>query len=184
MASATHGWVAMGRQEAVDFERLFVAEYAKVVAIAQHVLRDPHEAEDVAQEVFCSFSRQHPPDSSYARAWLHRAAAHAALNVLRGRRRRRQREEIDARDRERLHTAAQVSLDPEHALERLEERLEVRGALARLSDKHAAVLALRYSGLSYAEVADALGVRVGQIGTLLRRAEKAFMEEMNHETSR
>jgi len=46
-------------ERSISFERLFVAEYGRVVAIAQRVLgsSDNHEAEDVAQEVFCSFYR-------------------------------------------------------------------------------------------------------------------------------
>ena len=63
-----------------------------------------------------------------------------------------------------------------------EQRQEVRQALARLPKKSATVLALRYSGLSYAEVAAALGVKTGQVGTLLRRAETALRKEMTDAT--
>src|SRR5437660_10298140 len=94
--------VGIQRHEAADFERLFLTDDARVVAIAGQVLRDPHEAEDVAQDVFCSFYRQHPPDASFARAWLYRAAAHTALNVLRGKKRRDRREAVDAVERDRL----------------------------------------------------------------------------------
>ena len=68
--------------------------------------------------------------------------------------------------------------DPERVVESQETRRQVREALARLPRKPAAVLTLRYSGLSYAEVADALGVGVGQVGTLLRRAEAALRKEV------
>jgi len=40
------------------------------------------------------------------------------------------------------------------------------------------VLALRYSGLSYAEVAEAMGIVVGQVGTVLRRAEARLKREV------
>src|SRR4051794_39900863 len=75
---------------ATAFERLFVSEYPRVVAIAQRVLADADSAEDVAQEVFVSFHGRHRADAPYAAAWLHRAAAHTALNMLRGSRRRLQ----------------------------------------------------------------------------------------------
>ncbi|MDR0359965.1 MAG: hypothetical protein LBJ87_10965 [bacterium] len=55
--------------------------------------------------------------------------------------------------------------------------------MGRLPTKTATVLALRYSGLSYVEVAQALGVGTGQIGTLLRRAESALRKEMHDATS-
>jgi RNA polymerase sigma factor (sigma-70 family) len=63
-----------------------------------------------------------------------------------------------------------------------ESRREVRRALSRLPQRTAALLMLRYSGLSYAEVATALGMKVGNVGTLLRRAEEALRKEVNRAT--
>src|SRR4029077_864999 len=74
------------------FEALFKSEYARVAGIANRVLADPQEAEDVAQEVFISFHRLHSASAQFAPAWLHRAAAHTALNRVRGRKRRERRE--------------------------------------------------------------------------------------------
>src|ERR1700681_2163302 len=84
--------VATPRTDDESFEALFRAEYARVAGIANRVLMDQHEAEDVAQEVFADFHRLHSASAQYAPAWLHRAAAHAALNRLRGARRRQKRE--------------------------------------------------------------------------------------------
>jgi RNA polymerase sigma factor (sigma-70 family) len=159
------------------FERLFMAEYGKVVAVAHRVLADRSEAEDVAQEVFLDFHRKHRPDAGYAHAWLHRAAVHTALNRIRGRKRRERRELVDAR------TGDRSAVDPQQVVEVEEDRRLVRVALARLPAKAASVLALRYSGLSYVEVGAALDVGAGQVGTLLRRAEQALRKEMNRATS-
>jgi RNA polymerase sigma-70 factor (ECF subfamily) len=183
MASLASGWVMAREDKAARFEQLFLAEYGKVTAVAYRVLGDSHEAEDVAQEVFCSFYRQHAPDASYAPAWLSRAAVHTALNVVRGKRRRERRETQEAVERERGQVLARASLDPQQALEDAERRRDVRRALGCLSDKSAAVLALRYSGLSYSEVAAVLGVNIGQVGTLLRRAEAALRKELTRGTS-
>ena len=79
--------------------------------------------------------------------------------------------------------AVDQTIDPQNQLEIDEDRRRVRQALARLAPKPAAVLVLRASGLSYAEVAQALGVGIGQIGTLLRRAETALRKEVTHGTS-
>jgi RNA polymerase sigma-70 factor (ECF subfamily) len=159
------------------FEALFTAEYARVAGIANRVLADPHEAEDVAQEVFIDFHRLHSANAQYAAAWLHRAAAHEALNRLRGARRRQRRELAQA------NSDGDLSLDPQTILEVNEDRRLVRQALARMAPRPAAVLVLRSSGLSYAEVAQALGVGIGQIGTLLRRAEAALRKEVGRGTS-
>ena len=159
------------------FDRLFASEYGKVVAVANRVLADRAEAEDVAQEGFLDFHRRHSPDAGYASAWLHRAAVHTALNRIRGRRRRERRELADSNNRDR------TVLDPQVVVEIEEDRRQVRRALARLPRKAGSVLALRYSGLSYVEVGAALGVGANQVGTLLRRAEHALRKEMTHGTS-
>lgn len=165
--------VAPARALPAAFERLFLAEYSRVAAIAYRVLGDATEAEDVAQEVFVAFYRRHEADASYAAPWLHSAAAHAALNVARGRRRRQRRENAHAAER-----AAAIG-DPEAGAIAAEQRREVRSVLARLPARVAAILALRYSGLSYAEVAQALGISADQVGTRLRRAQEAFRKEVS-----
>jgi RNA polymerase sigma-70 factor (ECF subfamily) len=169
--------VAAVRPDDEAFEALFTAEYARVAGIANRVLADPHEAEDVAQEVFIDFHRLHSASAQYARAWLHRAAAHAALNRLRGARRRQRREVAQAAEE------STQSVDPQKQVEINEDRRRVRQALARMAPKPAAVLVLRASGLSYAEVGQALGVGTGQVGTLLRRAESALRKEVTRGSS-
>ena len=185
MVLALQGYAHMGHTTAADpFELLFLAQYARVVTIAYSIVADADEAEDVAQDVFMSFHRGHAADAPYAAAWLHRAAVHEALNHVRGKRRRGRREAADMCDRERLDAGAEQALDPQRALEADELRREVRAALGRLPIRNAAILALRYSGLSYAEVAATLGVRTNAVGTLLRRAEDAMRKELEHATSR
>ena len=156
------------------FESLFRSEYGRVVGIAHRVLADQAEAEDVAQDVFVSFYRAHPADAAYGPAWLHAAAAHAALNALRGRDRRTRRETAQAV----LPDATAPGEDPAEIVAVAETRDEVRAVLARLPERSAAMLALRYAGLSYGEIAAALDVRASSVGTLLRRAEDAFRREL------
>jgi RNA polymerase sigma factor (sigma-70 family) len=160
------------------FDRLFLEEYPKVVAIAYRVLADRQAAEDVAQEVFLKFHRSLSADSDRASGWLHSAAVHSALNVIRGDRRRTLRETAHAREQAQAEAGS-----PELVLEDAERRREVRRALSRLPRRTAALLMLRHSGLSYAEVAGALGIKVTNVGTLLRRAEEALRKEVNRATS-
>lgn len=181
MVTAAMKWTP-ARDTGPKFEELFSAEYRRVVAIARRVLESDAEAEDVAQEVFCAFYRAHPADAPFAQAWLYRAAAHTALNTIRGSKRRTRREALDAARHAPMQDSNDIHTDPEKAVIAAEQRREVQIALSRLPQKQAAVLALRYSGLSYAEVASALGVRIGQVGTLLRRAEEKLAKEMTRET--
>ncbi|MCX7668548.1 MAG: hypothetical protein N2439_00555, partial [Anaerolineae bacterium] len=63
-----------------------------------------------------------------------------------------------------------------------DERIAVRRALARLPQKQAQLLLLRYAGLSYRELADAMEMAPGSVGTLLARAEAAFEQAYRAET--
>src|SRR5256714_7505623 len=121
------------------FEQLFLQEYPKVVAIAYRVLGDRPAAEDVAQEVFMKFHRSHSPDSERASGWLHAAAVHSALNVVRGERRRALRETAHALDPVKTPVES-----PERLGEPVEQRSDVCRALSRVTPPTAALLVLRH----------------------------------------
>jgi RNA polymerase sigma factor (sigma-70 family) len=165
-----------GGFERADLDEVFRREYQRVVGVAARVLGSRDQAEDVAQEVFLSFGRSSVPAGA-ARGWLCLAAAHTALNLLRSGRRRASRE----------HTAAApdgaVVSDVAEAVVSLEERKRVRVGLARLPRKQALALVLRHSGLSYADVAAALDLSPGSVGTTVRRAESALRKELNRHAS-
>ena len=159
-----------------DLDEIFRREYARVVRVAGRVLGSCDSAEDVAQEVFLSFGRSSVP-AGEARGWLCVAAAHTALNVVRSGRRRASREEAAA-------AADDVAAsDVAEAVVTREERSRVRAALARLPRKHAVALVLRHSGLGYADVAAALDLSPGSVGTSLRRAESALRKELTRHAS-
>lgn len=157
------------------FDRLFRAEFGRCVGIAQRVLGDRARAEDVAQDVFLSFHRRQAGDAPWAAAWLHAAAAHTALNAIRGEKRRTRRESTAA--------AKAVSDDPAALVEAAERQRMVRRALRRLPVRSSTVLVLRHSGLSYAEVAAAVGCKTADVGTMLRRGEAALRKEVDRDAS-
>jgi RNA polymerase sigma-70 factor (ECF subfamily) len=158
-----------------DLEQVFRTAYPRVVAVAARVLGSRDEAEDVAQEVFLTFGRSSVP-AGEAAGWLSVAAAHTALNHLRSGRRRAWREEAAG-------NGPAVTPDVADAVVTREEHRRVRAALGRLPRKQAVALVLRHSGLSYAEVAAALDLSPGSVGTTVRRAESALREELNRHAS-
>ena len=157
-----------------DLEEVFRRDYPLVVGVAARVLGSRDEAEDVAQEVFLSFGRSAVP-AAEARGWLSVAAAHTALNVLRTGQRRSSREQAVA--------SADVVSDVADTVVTLEERRRVREALGRLPHKQATALVLRHSGLSYADVASALDLSPGSVGTTVRRAESTLRKELTRHAS-
>jgi RNA polymerase sigma factor (sigma-70 family) len=158
-----------------DLELVFRADYPRIVAVAARVLGSRDDAEDVAQEVFLSFGRSAVPAGEAPR-WLTVAAVHTALNLLRSGRRRASREEAVAGGE-----AAVPDIADDVVV--LAERSRVRAALARLPRTQAVALVLRHSGLSYADVAAALDLSPGSVGTTVRRAESALRKELNTHAS-
>ncbi|HTP22773.1 MAG TPA: sigma-70 family RNA polymerase sigma factor [Solirubrobacteraceae bacterium] len=156
------------------FESFFRSQYRTVVRLAHNVVGDSQGAQDVAQDVFLAAYRRFPGDYEQAAGWVRVAAVHTALNRLRGERRRDKRQ--------LLVPPGGYPLGPEETVIEREAGAEVRRVLRRLPRRSAAVLVMRHGGMSYLEIADALGVKVGQVGTLLRRAESALRKEMDRET--
>ncbi|HEU5101238.1 MAG TPA: sigma-70 family RNA polymerase sigma factor [Roseiflexaceae bacterium] len=150
------------------FEKLFLRHYDQVYRVLYHLVGSREEAEDLAQETFIALYHQPP---ALARdvalvAWLCRVALNRGYNALRGQRRAQQRLERVAEP--------PIQIDPQAELARSEERALVRAAIAKLPERQGRMLLLRYAGLSYAEIAAALGLAPASVGTLLARAERAF----------
>ena len=156
------------------FESFFRHHYPAVMRLAQSVVGDFQGAQDVAQDVFLSAYRRFPGDYDQAAGWVRVAAVHTALNMLRGERRRDKRQLL-------VHSVDSQPSPEDTVLER-EARTELRRVLSRVPRRSAAVLVMRHGGMSYAEIAEALGVKIGHVGTLLRRAESALRKEMDRET--
>jgi len=153
--------------DSTAFDELFLRHYAAVYRVLYGVVGNAQEAEDLAQETFTALYRQPPSlDGSGALGgWLYRVAVNRSYNALRSKQRLQRRL--------RWEEPEQQS-DPQDEYLRREERERVRAALARLPERTAKLLLLRYAGLSYAEIAGALDLAPASVGTLLARAERVF----------
>jgi len=170
-AETTRGTSTLTNRDAEgSFQAAFEAHWSQVCRALYRLVGDWDEAEDLALEVFYRLHRQPPREPRGLAGWLRRTATNVGLNALRARqRRRRYEEEAGALELQRAN-----SPDPATEVERNEERSSVHCVLAQMKPRAARVLALRHSGLSYAEVAAALNVASSSVGTLLARAEKEF----------
>ena len=154
------------------FEHLFLRHYTLIYRVLYHLCGYREEAEDLAQETFLTLFH-HPPAGGDAQllGWLCRVALNRGYNSLRSQRRAAQR----TMQLGNLTTEIDPS-DPSGELLRAEERADVRTTLAAMPERQSRLLLLRYAGLSYAEIAAALEIAPGSVGTLLARAERAFLE--------
>lgn len=154
------------------FEAIFLKHYARVVDVLFRVVGDRARAEELADDVFWKIYRQPlPPNREHnVGGWLYRAAMRLGLDALRASVRRQRYEQAAAR----TDAASGALPDPLDTVLRAEKRHRVRETLARMKPAQAQLLILRHSGLSYQELAQALGVKASSIGTLLARAEAEF----------
>jgi len=159
------------------FENLFQTHYPRVYALLLRLVGTAAEAEDLAQDVFIQLYRHplKPGREHNLAAWLYRVATNLGYNALRSEKRLAARREALARA-----SLAEASLrsaaDPAAEALRAEERAQVRAVLAQLPLPQAQLLILRQAGFAYKELAEILEVAPGSIGTLLARAERAFIE--------
>jgi RNA polymerase sigma-70 factor (ECF subfamily) len=152
------------------FEALFQQHWNRLCAVLFRIVGDPDEAQDLALEAFVQLYRRPPRDDRNLGGWLYRVATNLGLNALRARKRRQQYEQQAGV----LALENEPPEDPAMAVERAQERERVRATLSEMKKRSAQVLLLRHSGLSYAEIAAAVGVSPGSVGTLLARAEREF----------
>jgi RNA polymerase sigma factor (sigma-70 family) len=152
-----------------EFECFFLEHYGRIVNMLVRVVGDRSAAEDIANEVFWKLyqRRQWLVSEVNVPAWLYRTAARAGIDALRAANRRAKYEQAavrqDASDQEPLQD-----------LLRNEQCNRVRAVLSAMKPAYAQMLVLRASGSSYKEIAEAMKMRFGSVGTLLNRAEADF----------
>ncbi len=153
-----------------DFDRLFRDYHAPLVRYLTRRLGDRDQAEEVAQETFVRALRQENLTSE--RAWLFAVAT----NLVRDEGRK------DARRRRRLLVLAEQEkagevVEPEPtSMERAEDASTARRAVDALTERDRNALLMREEGLDYNEIAEALGLSLGSVGTTLSRARRRLVE--------
>jgi RNA polymerase sigma-70 factor (ECF subfamily) len=149
---------------------LFTAYHLPLVRFLTRRLGDPDHAEELAQETFVRAMRQETIASE--RSWLFAVAANLVRDEARRDARRRRRLELL-----REQTRGDAVLEPEPtSVEREEERALARQALETLAERDRDALLMREEGLTYEEIAAALELSVGSVGTTLSRARRRLTE--------
>jgi RNA polymerase sigma-70 factor (ECF subfamily) len=158
---------------------VFFEYYGRIVAVLYRVVGDRARAEELASETFLRLYQQPLAEERYHNlgGWLYRTATRLGIDSLRSSRRRARSEQVAGPG------LAGAADDPLDEVLRAERRQQVRAALARLKPFQVQILTLRSSGLSYQEVADALGVKINTVGRRLARAEAAFEKAWNRQRS-
>jgi RNA polymerase sigma-70 factor, ECF subfamily len=142
--------------DAGALEALCVRHAPRVERLAKHILRDPEDARDAAQEALtklCVRLRQFRGEAQFS-TWLHRLVVNTCRDVA-------------ERQRTRTHDAlpdelGAVEHDPMRGVRISELRRELCDSLAGISPEQAQVIVLKDAlGYTFEEIAAAAGMPVG-----------------------
>lgn len=170
--------VQRGDKSAFD---LLVRKYQhKVVKLVLRYVRNPAEAEDIAQEAFIKAYRALPQfrgDSAFY-TWMYRIAINTAKNSLASRDRSPIAYDLDLTDPEESHSVQTKLQDPDTP-EGMALTEEIRGivnsAIEGLPEELKTAIVLReLDGLSYEEIAAAMECPVGTVRSRIFRAREAI----------
>lgn len=154
------------------FDDIFLEHWPRVCNFLARLLGDRAEAEDLALEAFMRLYRSaDAPNRDFnVGGWLYRVAYRMGLNAIRSRQRRHEYEISSGMQDIFEHNGD----GPAETYAAKEAQQASREVLAGMNSRQSEILVLRYSGMSYQEIADIMGVSTTSIGPLLTRAEREF----------
>ena len=158
------------------FDQVVLPHLDAAYNLARWLTRNGHDAEDVVQEAFLRalrfFGGFH---GGNARAWLLAIVRNTCYDWLR----RNRPSEVAASVDEELHGAVDPSPTPEDLVMEQADRLRLREALETLPLAWREVLILReLEGLSYKEIADVAGIKIGTVMSRLARARSGLQQQL------
>jgi len=151
--------------------------WTRLRAVAQRILGNHADAEDVVQRVFLSLGGVRFEGRASLWTYLYRSAVNGSFNVLRSKRRREAAEQR-LLEHQLLH-ASPAKQGPESNILEGEILAGVAKALLYVRPQHRRVLVLRIMhGLSNTEIAEREGLPLATVGTWLRRGREELRRNM------
>jgi RNA polymerase sigma-70 factor (ECF subfamily) len=169
--------VQKGEKNAFD---VLVRKYQfKIIKLISRYVHDPNEAMDVAQEAFLKAYRALPGfrGESAFYTWLYRIAINTAKNYLVAQGRRPPGSDIDAHDAEQYEGQSLLKEyeTPERLLLKDEIEATVFKAIEELPEDLRTAITLReLEGMSYEEIAQAMGCPIGTVRSRIFRARESI----------
>lgn len=162
------------------FDALVLKYQHKLVKLVMRYVRNPAEAEDIAQEAFIKAYRALPQfrgDSAFY-TWLYRIAINTAKNAVVSRDRSPIEYDLDRSNTDEsydMQGRMKDSETPEGLVLTDEIRSTVNAAIDALpEDLRTAIVLRELEGLSYEEIAEAMACPVGTVRSRIFRAREAI----------
>jgi RNA polymerase sigma-70 factor, ECF subfamily len=156
-----------------------------IVNFLYGTVRSAEDANDLAQETFVraySHLGTFNPQLAKFSTWLYQIARNAARTHLGKERRRPQHEELyeDETLEQRLPDTRREA-SPDAMILAEEEQQTVRAALLAVPEKMRTALSLRYyRHMEYQEIAETMGVTLGNVKTLIHRGKASLARALRH----
>lgn len=173
--------VQRGDKSAFDF--LVIKYQHKIVQLVNRYIKDPSEAQDVAQEVFIKAYRaigSFRGDAAFY-TWLYRIAINTAKNDLVSRSRRHYDYQVDIQEVEVVENIPQLqdSDTPETHLLNQEIVATIKKTIENLPEEmRIAITLCEFDGLSYEAIAQTMNCPVGTVRSRIFRAREAIDHEL------
>lgn len=161
------------------FDLLALKYQNKIVKLVERFVHDPVEAQDVAQEAFIKAYRaidSFRGDSAFY-TWLYRIASNAAKNYLVAQKRRPPATGVDSIEAEQyaIDTRLKDKETPESMVMTSELKKMIFSTIGDLPDDLREAITLReMEGMSYEDIALAMGCPVGTVRSRIFRARDAI----------
>ena len=174
--------VQRGDKSAYDY--LVIKYQHRIIQLVNRYIKDPSEAQDVAQEAFIKAYRALADFRGEAAffTWLYRIAINTAKNYLLSRSRRSANYQVDIQDAEALENAPQLQglETPERELLNQEIIDAINAGIEELpEDMRTAIVLREFEGMSYEEIAEAMDCPVGTVRSRIFRAREAIDNKLN-----
>jgi len=149
--------------------------------LARWLMRNEHDAEDVVQEASLRALRYFRTfTGGSGRAWFLRIVRNTSCHWHS----RGLQAPVETFDEEQ-HSSTRPAFDPEALLLHTDDVTLVERAMSNLPSRFRELLVLReLEGLSYREVADAIGIPIGTVMSGLSRARQALRGALDNELKR
>jgi len=167
-----------GGPDVAAWEVIVREHSARVYRLAYRLTGNPHDAEDLTQEVFVRVFRSlhtYTPDNFPG--WLHRITTNLFLDKAR----RRARLRFDVLGEEALERLVGSAPASERSVTDGMFDADIEHALATLPEEfRAAVVLCDVEGLSYDEIAEALDIKLGTVRSRIHRGRKMLRSALDH----